>query len=92
MGTLIKCIMINKQQGACGTNLSNLTNDLSASSSTDTEARWSTSTRTNLRARTDAKPRSHLWTAKPGNEREAPLPPCFKQREKRSHAQPRSRS
>ena len=34
MGTLIKCIMINKQQGACGTNLSNLTNDLSASSST----------------------------------------------------------
>ena len=28
-GTLIKCIMINKQKGACGTNLSNLTNDLS---------------------------------------------------------------
>ena len=28
-GTLIKCIMINKQKGACGTNLSNLTSDLS---------------------------------------------------------------
>ena len=27
--TLIKCIMINKQKGACGTNLSNLTSDLS---------------------------------------------------------------